>query len=298
MLTRRHGLSLLTSSLLATPALATPALATTPPGHPTESKPRMDSTIFEAPAGPIEVWREGEGPTLLLLPSLGRGQEDFDALVPRLVAAGLRVLRPEPRGIGRSAPLRPGATLHDMAADLAALLRAEASGPAFVAGHAAGNWTARVLAHDAPELVGRIALLAAVTGTAIDPEIRRSITASFSPELSDGERLAHLRRAYFAPGNDAAVWLPGWYPAVAQAQRAAAAATTDQAWLRAAERHPLLYVAAAQDAIAAPPSEAELRASLGPRVTRVVVENAGHALLPEQPEAVAAALIGFARAQG
>ena len=59
---------------------------------------------------------------------------------------------------------------------------------------------------------------------------------------------------------------------------------------------PLLYLAAAEDAIAAPPSEAELTSALGPLAKRVVIERAGHALLPEQPEAVAAALIAEVRA--
>jgi pimeloyl-ACP methyl ester carboxylesterase len=178
---------------------------------------------------------------------------------------------------------------------VAAAITAEGGGPAIVGGHAAGNWVARVLAHDRPDLVRAVALLAAVTGTTVAPEVRRSINGSFDPSLTDAERLAHLRHAYFARGNDATVWLPGWHPAVAAAQRTAAAATTDTAWLRAAERHDLLYVAAAEDAIAAPPSLEELQASLGPRVTRVVVERAGHALVPEQPEAVAEALIAFAR---
>ncbi|MFC7734565.1 alpha/beta fold hydrolase [Roseomonas sp. GCM10028921] len=255
----------------------------------------VDRKRLERGSSAIEVLAEGQGPLLVLLPSLGRGQEDFDDLASRLAGAGLRVLRPEPRGIGGSSPLPAGATLHDMAADVAAAIEAEGGGPAIVAGHAAGNWVARVLAHDRPELVRAVALLAAVTGTEVDPGIRSSITASFTLTLSDEERLSHLRRAYFAPGNDASVWLPGWHPEVSMAQRAAAAATTDKAWLRAAERHPLLYVAAAEDAIAAPPSLEELRASLGPRVTRVVVERAGHALVPEQPAAVAEALIAFAR---
>ena len=255
----------------------------------------MERTNLQRGAGVVELLSQGQGPCFVLLPSLGRGQEDFDELAERLAAAGFRVLRPEPRGIGGSSPLQPGATLHDMAADVAAAIEAESAGPVIVAGHAAGNWVARVLSHDRPELVRAVALLAAVTGTDVDPEIRRSITGSFTLSLPEEERLAHLRRAYFAPGNDARVWLPGWHPAVSMAQRAAAAATTDKAWLRAAERHPLLYVAAAQDAIAAPPSVEELRASLGPQVTRVVVEGAGHALLPEQPAAVAEALIAFAR---
>jgi pimeloyl-ACP methyl ester carboxylesterase len=44
-----------------------------------------------------------------------------------------------------------------------------------------------------------------------------------------------------------------------------------------------------------PPSEAEVQAALGPLARRVVVERAGHALLPEQPDAVVAALLAFAR---
>lgn len=252
-------------------------------------------TRLDPPSGALEVLDEGKGPSIVLLPSLGRGAEDFDIVAPLLAEAGFRVLRPEPRGIGGSAPLRPGATLHDMAADVAVAIETLGAAPAVVVGHAAGNWVARVLAHDRPELVRAVGMLAAVTGTEIDPEIRRSITASFTLSLSDEERLGHLRRAYFADGNDASAWLPGWHPDVSTAQRAASAATADKGWLRAAERHSVLYVAAAEDAIAAPPSEAELREVLGPRVTRVVVDRAGHALVPEQPRAVADALIAFLR---
>ncbi len=251
--------------------------------------------LLELPHGPLEVQVAGDGPAIVLIPSLGRGQEDFDAVAPMLIAAGFRLIRAEPRGIGRSAPLRDGATLHDMAADLAAAMEILAGGPALVAGHAAGNWVARMLGHDHPALVRGIAMLAAVTGAEVDPDIGRAITSSFDLSLPDAERLRHLRRAYFAPGHDASVWLAGWHPAVAGAERAARAATRDRAWLRAAERTPLLYLAAAEDAIAPPPSEAELQAALGPLARRVVVERAGHALLPEQPGAVAGALIGFAR---
>lgn len=143
-----------------------------------------------------------------------------------LVRAGFMVLRPEPRGTGASAPLKPSATLHDMAADVATAIEDAGVAPAIVAGHAAGNWVARMLAHDRPELVRGVCMLAAVTGTGVDPGIRRSITGSFTLTLPEEERLAHLRRAYFARGNDASVWLPGWHPEVSMAQRAAASAPT------------------------------------------------------------------------
>jgi pimeloyl-ACP methyl ester carboxylesterase len=275
--------------------MVAPAAAIDAAQRPAEPDGMTQATLLDLAAGPLEVATEGAGPPLVLIPSLGRGQEDYDGIAPLLLAAGLRLVRPEPRGIGRSAPLAPGASLHDMAADVAAAMEALGVGPSLVTGHAAGNWVARILAHDRPEKVRGVALLASVTGTATDPEITRAITASFDTSRPDAERLEHLQRAYFAPGHDARVWLPGWHPQVALAQRAARDATSDRAWLRAAERHPLLYVAAAEDAIAPPPTEAELQATLGRLARLVVVERAGHALLPEQPEAVARALVGFAR---
>ncbi|WP_372622167.1 alpha/beta fold hydrolase [Falsiroseomonas sp.] len=265
-----------------------------PAPHPPAVGP-TESRLLHLPAGDLELAAMGAGRPVVLVASLGRGQEDFDCVAQPLLQGGLRLIRPEPRGIGRSAPLRPDATLHDMAADVAAAVEALQAGPALVVGHAAGNWVARMLAHDRPDLVQGVAMLAAVTGTSVDAGISRSITASFDLSLPDQERLQHLQRAYFAPGHDARVWLRGWHPEVARAQRAAREATSDRAWLRAAETKPLLYLAAAEDAIAPPPSEEELRAALGPLARRVVVARAGHALLPEQPAAVAEALIAFAR---
>ena len=50
----------------------------------------------------IEVIVEGEGPAVVLLPSLARDSDDYDQVAEGLAAAGFRVLRPKPRGIGRS----------------------------------------------------------------------------------------------------------------------------------------------------------------------------------------------------
>ena len=48
----------------------------------------------------IEILAQGDGPLVVLLPSLGRGAQDFDWIAERLAQAGYRVLRPQPRGIG------------------------------------------------------------------------------------------------------------------------------------------------------------------------------------------------------
>ena len=50
----------------------------------------------------IEVVVDGAGPAVVLLPSLARNSDDYDAVAEGLAAAGFLVLRPKPRGIGRS----------------------------------------------------------------------------------------------------------------------------------------------------------------------------------------------------
>lgn len=235
----------------------------------------------------------GDGPCVVLVPSLGRGSEDFDALVPGLVQFGLRLILPEPRGIEGSSPLRPTDTLHDMATDIAAIIEAENAAPAVLVGHAAGNWVARVLAHDRPDLTSAVALVAAIVTNVVPGDVSASISASFDMALSDHERLGHLQQVYFAPGADASVWLDGWWPEVSAAQRRAAKATVDQDWLRVADRHPTVYIAASNDIISPPPDLGTLRGSIGPQAECVTIENAGHALLPEQPEAVVRALAAW-----
>ena len=162
-------------------------------------------------------------------------------------------------------------------------------------GHAFGNWVARVLVHDRPEQVRAIAILAASVTTETNARTRVWIDGSFDMSLADAQRLKHLQAGYFASGNDPRAWLSGWHPDVARMQREATTATTERAWLRAAERARLLYVAAAEDAISPPPSLDALRAAMGPRAELTIVPRAGHALLPEQPAATAAALIGFSQ---
>jgi len=67
----------------------------------------------------------------------------------------------------------------------------------------------------------------------------------------------------------------------------------DKEWL-AGGTALLLVVQAAGDRIA-PEQDAsdELEKDLGDRDQVVVIENAGHALLPEQPEKIAEAVLGF-----
>ena len=101
----------------------------------------------------IEVVFEGSGPAVVLLPSLARDSDDYDEVAEGLAAAGFRVLRPKPRGIGRSTGPMTGISLHDFARDIAEVVKKLGGGKAVVVGHAYGNWVARMTA-DRPSRPG------------------------------------------------------------------------------------------------------------------------------------------------
>ena len=254
-----------------------------------------DRSWFRVSAGlaEIAVIGEGAGPPIVMLPSRGRGSEDYDAVAGSIAAAGFRVLRPQPRGIGGSRGPLAGLTLHDLAADVAAVIAAERAGPAVIIGHAYGNFVARMTATDHPALV-RAIVLAAAGAKRFPPELSLIVTRASDPALPEAERLACLRQVFFARSSDPSVWLSGWDEAVSRAQREAADRTPQSAWWSAG-RVPLFDLIAAEDPFRPPSSHDELRAAFPDRVERAVISAASHALLPERPDEVAAAVIAWVR---
>ena len=243
----------------------------------------------------IEVLVQGRGPRIVLLPSLGRGASDFDRIAERLAQAGFRVLRPEPRGIGRSRGPMAGIDLRDYAADVAAVIEHDGGGAAFVAGHAFGNRVSRMLATERPDLVRAVALIAANVGHAPSPPaVREAIKASADPSLPDARRLEVLQFAFFAPGHDPRGWLEGWHPEVLAAQRIAGDRTS-RAEDFAAGRAPILYLQPDHDPLAHVADAHEFKQALGDRVTVIVLRHCSHAAVAEQPDAISDALIDYAK---
>ena len=246
----------------------------------------------------IQFLDEGVGPVIVLLPSLGRDAGDFDDVTRHLVAGGFRVVRPQPRTTHGSQGTLENLTLVDLAADIAAVL--DLVGPAVVAGHAFGNFVARTLAAVRPELVTGVALLAASAGktpdgsSPYDAGVIDAVRKSSDLSLDDAQRLQHLRLAFFAPQSDARVWLHGWYPELKLAQLQASDATPVDLWF-AAGSSPVLHLQAEFDTVAPMRLSQFLRDCLGERVTTALIEGAGHALLPEQPQQVAQALMRWVR---
>lgn len=244
----------------------------------------------------ISVRIIGSGQPTLLIPSMGRGVDDYDVVAELLAAQGRRIIMPDPRGIGGSSG-PPPYDLFDLARDNAAVLAALDLGPVDVVGHAFGNRVVRALAALEPDRVGRVVLLAGGGQTVMSETVRAALMGSVADGIkADSERLADLKTAFFFPGNDPAVWLRGWHPAVADQQLAASERTDAARWWTAG-RAPVLLVQAEGDPIAPAGNADALAAAIGDRLTLVRLRRASHAILPEQPKAVAALLSDYLSGQ-
>jgi pimeloyl-ACP methyl ester carboxylesterase len=244
----------------------------------------------------IETYVDGDGPAVVLIPSYGRGGgDDFEPLTAALVGRGYRVLRPQPRGVGRSTGPMTGVALHDFGDDVVQVIDQLGDGSAVVLGHAFGNIVARTVAANHPGKVTAV-ILAAASARITPPEIMSAPMRAADLTLPDEERLAALRLAFFAPGHDASIWLTGWYPQTLQMQVASITAdgvNLTRYW--AAGTAPVFEIIAALDPFHPADQWGDLRARLGSRVTSTVIEDASHALFPEQPAAVASAVISYLR---
>ena len=241
----------------------------------------------------IETWVDGDGPSFVILPSYGRdGGDDFDDLTARLVQAGWKVLRPQPRGVARSKGTMSGLTMHDLADDVAMCIGALGDGRAVILGHAFGNVLARVVTTDHPDLVAAV-VLAAAEASKVPEDIGRMPFVAGDLSAPEPDRLAALRKAFFAPDHDPSVWLTGWYPDTLKMEHSAVQASgLKDSW--ACGDVPLLQLIAEHDPFIPGPYHDEMRDEFGDRVSVVLIKDASHALFPEQPESVVEAVLPWA----
>ncbi len=239
----------------------------------------------------IDVIIDGAGPALVLLPSSLRDSHDFDFLAELLAREGFQVLRPQPRGMGRSSDPPPDMTLETLAADVATVIERFASGPAVVVGHAYGHWVARVIDWRHPERVRGLVLLGAAARE-FPPGMAQALAIASDPSRAEAERLEALRACMFAPGNDPRPWLRGWHPQWRAAYRKAAQQPPRDSWYGRSNT-PILDLQGAQDPWRPPHTRDELRDVLGPKVSVQLIAGAGHALVPEQPRAIATAIASW-----
>jgi pimeloyl-ACP methyl ester carboxylesterase len=265
----------LAASIFALLAWAAPACA---------AMEGRQETVQAGPAS-IHVTVRGAGEPMVLIPSYGRGAEDFDDFSKLLVKAGYQVLMPDPRGMGGSTGPMDTLTLHGEGDDVAAVIKTLAGGRAIVLGHAHGNAVARMVATDHPDMVKQVILLAAGGMVPRAPDIDAAFRRVFDKNISREDRLAAIQKSFFYKDNDASVWQDGWYFDVAAQQMAGTARVKlEEYW--PGGKAPILVVQAREDVIAVPENSKRLHDEFPDRVTVVEVTGSGHAMLPEQPQKI------------
>jgi pimeloyl-ACP methyl ester carboxylesterase len=248
-------------------------------------------TVAAGPAR-LSLRVAGAGKTVVMLPGLGRPSDDLVPLAERVIAAGYRVALPMPRGLGESTGPLAGITLHDLAADIAHVIRALGDGPVPVVGQAFGNRIARVLATDRPELVSAVLLLGASGKVAGGAALTAANARAKDPSLPMAERIEAARLTMVGPGRDPTPWLDGWDERTTRAYGDAAAATPVDEWWTAGHA-PVLIVQGLADVMAPPENGRMLLAELGSRGTLVELDGIGHALPVEAPEEVARVVVDY-----
>ena len=291
----RRGLVLLTALLAVLVMLGFVALRDNP-----ARDARGERRQARSGDAQIHYFASGKLPasTVALLPSYARSASDFNELVAALSAAGYRTLAMQPRGIDGSTLPSWRMTLHGYAGDLRAVLDAEGvAEPVVVVGHAYGNRIARSFASNFPERTKALVLLAAGGEQPAAPEVSAAIGKAMLGFWPEARRRRAIALAFFAIGNAVPdAWMAGWYPRAGIAQAGATAKTPFGEW-GAGGSAPVLILQPAEDA-AAPGGAAALRSRYPDRVELVVIEGAGHALLPEQPERVAREILLYLARQG
>ncbi|MEH6570200.1 MAG: alpha/beta hydrolase [Halioglobus sp.] len=236
------------------------------------------------------------GPTILLFPSAGRPASDFNELVTALQQAGYSTIAVEPRGMRDDSGLDSADTsLFDLADDIAAITANEGVEKHLLIGHAYGNRVVRAYATRHTSASLGVVLLAAGGSAPIDPKYNAALSKSFWTFMPDWWREGQIRSAFFAGDNPVPdYWMGGWSTQAALLAGRTKLKPKAQEWLHAGGV-PMLVVQAMQDKIAPPEHAARvIKTALGDRVEVVEIDNAGHAMLSEQPAQVHAAVIAFA----
>ncbi len=242
----------------------------------------------------IEVHRYAPaGHLVCMLPGLGGGIKRFAKLASRLADAGYQPVAMNPRGAGESVGPLENLRMTTLANDVAEVI-GRLGGPATVIGNGFGNRVARYLGSHRPEVVASLVLVGAGGEVPADPEAAAAMQSFLDRSLPDADRFDAARRAFFAPGHDLAPDFidRGQTSEAIGSQLAAMRAEEDDAWLAGGSAR-ILVVQGADDRIAPPENGYRLRARWPERVEVVDIPRAAHAVLLEQPDTVAEAIIGF-----
>jgi len=248
---------------------------------------------IEISGATLECTLYGSGTPVVLLANAGCSTGYFAHLARALAARGFQTISVNMRGVGESRGSLDGATLHDLAVDVAEVLEAMGCGPAHLVGHAFGNRVARCLAAERPSLVRSVTVLAA--GGLIGPAtpLGTGFRNATEVKMNGSDCVTVLGARWLSPASDPKILAQvECWPAVHLAHLATSRGVALEDWWGAGTA-PLLVIQGLDD-IAAPPGNGHaLREQFGERVRVIDLPRAGHFLLLEQHEAVTRAVAEF-----
>jgi len=254
--------------------------------------------ILEVNGVTLECAVYGSGDPVVLLANAGCSVGYLDDLARTLVASRFQAICINMRGVGRSCGSLDDATLHDLAADVAGAIDVLGCGPAHLIGHAFGNRIARCLAADCPSSVRKVVVLAAGGLIAPSPPLGAAFRKASEVKMNGSDCVMKLGVRWLSPASDPRILAAvECWPAVFLAHLATSRNVPLDEWWSGGTA-PLLVVQGLDDQAAVPGNGHALREQLGERVRVVDLPHAGHFMVLERPEAVAAAVLEFLGERG
>ena len=265
-----------------------------------------------------------DGPLALCLHGFPDTAHSFRYLLPALAEAGYHAVAPFSRGyaptaVPDDARFQTGALARDAIALHEALGGDER---AVIIGHDWGAQATHGAASSAPERWRRVVAMAVPVGPALASQflqydqIKRSfymyffqspmadfvvgandlafiagLWADWSPGYDATEDLAHVRESLGKPDNLAAAL--GYYRALFDPTRQSAELTAEQSAVSGIPPQPTLYLHGRRDGCIGVAAAEAARGLLSPGSDVVIIEDAGHFLHLEQPDAVNERIVAF-----
>ncbi len=264
------------------------------------------TSFLEVDGGTIAYDDEGAGPLVLCIPGMVGLRQEYRFLTPLLVAAGLRVVTTDIRGMGESSATWPAYGSAPSGPDVIALLRHLDAGPALIVGCSSGAATAVWVAAEAPDLVSGIALigpfvrdgkpnLAVKIAHAIVavPGLARPFWNAFFPTMYPGDKPADF--AAYRKRLDANLREPG-RPKAAEAYIRKMSHAESEARIPRVKAPALVLMGTADRDFPDPVAEGRWVAG-ALHGDLVLVEGGGHHLQAQYPQRVAEAVIAFRAAE-
>ena len=259
-----------------------------------------DTTLLDRGQGTLAVDVTGHGPLILAIPGMGELRDSFRHLTPGLVAAGCRLATMDLRGHGDSSLGFDSYDDEAAASDALAVIDALGGAPATIIGNSMGAGAAVIAAARAPDAVDRIVLIGPFVrdsgsvlsrlllrlalvrpwGPAIWQRYYTSLFATDGPS-DQADHADAVQRSLRRPGR--------WTAFQRTARTSHAAAEAALPHVRAGA----LVIMGERDPDFPDPAAEATWVANALQAQRVMVADAGHYPMAEQPAEVLAAILPF-----